>query len=484
MLLTLYAIIPITTHMNHKEIWKKLLSSNRVKDLKKGEQTKEEIKTDIRNPFERDADRIIYSYPFRRLQDKTQVIPLPIIDFVHTRLTHTLEVATVGRSLGKLIAEFLLSKNYIDESQINHIPTIIYSACLAHDIGNPPFGHSGEDSISDYFIANKGSEYIVTYFNEEPLKLAKIKDLQNFEGNALGFHLLNNYEEIGLNLTCATLATFTKYPRLSYIEGDDEVDKSIRWNNDRTSQKKYGFFVKDLDIFKLVAEETGLNVLIDGKSWTRHPLAFILEAADDICYRIIDLEDGFRIGKIPFSECEVILKKIAIKDHNWREEKYNTTINTEKRKFSYLRALVINTLIYNAVEVFKSNYDNIITGEFDKELLKEISDNEIVESIDNIKKLVKKYIYKSQEVLTLEATGYEVLGGLTSEFIEASNICVDCRTPYLSKKPEKYYDLLPDEFKSDSSDYYERYLKICNYVAGMSDSYALNLYQKLKGIKI
>ncbi|HCR75005.1 MAG TPA: dGTPase [Chryseobacterium sp.] len=468
--------------MKEKEIWKKLLSSNRINDIKKKKESSEQFQMDIRNPFERDADRIIYSYPFRRLQDKTQVIPLPIIDFVHTRLTHTLEVATVGRSLGKIVEEFLLQKGHIEESQLNHIPTIIYSACLAHDIGNPPFGHSGEDSISDYFIANKGKNYIDDYFNSE-LKLAKTKDLQNYEGNALGFHLLNNYEEIGLNLTCATLATFTKYPRISYIDGDSQTNKSERWNNDKISQKKYGFFIHDLETFKLVAGETGMIPLKDGISWCRHPLSFLLEAADDICYRIIDLEDGFRVGKIPFIECEEILKKIAVNDHNWKENKYNTVINTDKRKFSYLRSLVINSLINEVIEVFKNNYDEILSGNFDKELLKMVDNNIIIDAINNIKDLVKKYVYKSADVLTLEATGYEVLGGLISEFIEASNNH-DSNGLNLSKKHSKYFDLLPNEYKSSDKDYYIRYLKICNYVAGMSDSYALNLYQKLKGIKI
>lgn len=468
--------------MNEKEIWKKLLSCNRINDLKKNKKTSEQFQMDIRNPFERDADRIIYSYPFRRLQDKTQVIPLPIIDFVHTRLTHTLEVATVGRSLGKLVEEFLLQKKHIEEFQLNHIPTIIYSACLAHDIGNPPFGHSGEDSISDYFIAGKGDNYIKSYFDSE-LKLAKTKDLQNYEGNALGFHLLNNYEEIGLNLTCATLATFTKYPRISYIDGDSQTNKSDRWNNEKISQKKYGFFILDLENFKIVAEETGMISLKEGISWCRHPLSFLLEAADDICYRIIDLEDGFRVGKIPFTECEKILKKIAINDHNWKPTKYDTVINTDKRKFSYLRSLVINTLINEVIEVFKNKYDEILRGQFDQELLKMINNDTIIEAIESIKSLVKKYVYKSSDVLTLEATGYEVLGGLVSEFIEASNYH-DSAEVGLSRKHTKYFDLLPDEYKSSDKDYYIRYLRICNYVAGMSDSYALNLYQKLKGIKI
>ncbi|OOV18172.1 dGTP triphosphohydrolase [Flavobacterium sp. LM4] len=471
--------------MNNSETWKKLLSPNRIKDAKKNKQTAEGGSHDMRNPFERDSDRIIYSYPFRRLQDKTQVIPLPIIDFVHTRLTHSLEVATVGRSLGRIVETFLLKEKDITSDQIGHIPSIIHAACLAHDIGNPPFGHSGEDSISDYFRNDKGFDYIEEYFHkDDEFYNSKINDLQCYEGNALGFNLLTKYEDVGLNLTCATLATFTKYPRLSYINGDSNKDN--RWNNDRVSQKKYGFFVTELEEFKIVAEETGMIPLKLGNgdfSWCRHPLSFLLEAADDICYRIIDLEDGFRIKKIPFVECEKDLMPIAELDNNFKLDKYNL-LTTENRKFSYLRALTINVLINKCSDVFQDKYPEILSGDFDKDLIKCIDNVAIQASISGIKNTVKKYIYISSDVLTLEAAGYDVLGGLLSEFIEASNFCLSCSEPYLSKKASKYYDLLPDEYKSKNDDYYIRYQKIANYVAGMTDSYALNLFQKVKGIKL
>lgn len=442
-----------------KEQWEKLLSSERLRE--------EDATEDIRSAFERDASRIIHSYPFRRMQDKTQVIPLPMTDFVHTRLTHSLEVASVGRSLGTLVEGFLLEKEDIGQDQKGHIPTIVYAACLAHDIGNPPFGHSGEDSISDYFVSGKGKEYI----DENKLTNSQKKDLQSFEGNALGFHLLNNYEDNGLNLTCATLATFTKYPRPSYIKGEEN---GKRWN-EGISQKKYGFFQQDLEIFRKVAKKTGMKKFKYKNAWHRHPLAFLMEAADDICYRIIDLEDGFRIGKIPFSACENALKGIAEKDEEyWNEEKYNSK-DSDKKKFSYLRSRVINKLIYDVVEVFKINYNGIMDGKFDKELLSGVN-SDICAEIEKIKDLVKENVYKSHDVLTLEATGYEVLGGLLHEFIQASK--------FDSKRNEKYYNLIPNEYRKEDGSYYQRYLSICNYVAGMSDSYAVNLYQRVKGIKL
>ena len=465
----------------NQQIWKKLLSANRLKDAIKGKTTNED-NLDIRNSFERDCDRITYSYPFRRLQDKTQVIPLPIIDFVHTRLTHTLEVATVGRSLGKIVENFLIKQNDILENQRGQIPTIIYAACLAHDIGNPPFGHSGEDSISDYFRGKQGLKSIKENFQDTEMKNVKICDLQNFEGNAMGFRLLTKYEDVGMNLTCAVLATFTKYPRQSFITGESE---DTRWNDQRTSQKKYGFFYTELEEFKVVANETGMIQLKNGPedfTWCRHPLSFLLEAADDICYRIIDLEDGFRIGKIPFIEAENHLLPIAKLDDNFKEEKYSKLSN-ENRKFSYLRALSINVLIISCAKVFEQKYPEILSGEFDDDLLKNVDNEKILKGIKGIKDTVKKYIYKSTDVLTLEAAGYEVLGGLISDYIEASNICSDCNV-VSNKKAKKFFDLIPEEYQHlENEEHYSRYLKIACYVAGMTDSYALNLFQKLRGIK-
>ena len=269
------------------------------------------------------------------------------------------------------------------------------------------------------------------------MKNVKICDLQNFEGNAMGFRLLTKYEDVGMNLTCAVLATFTKYPRQSFITGESE---DTRWNDQRTSQKKYGFFYTELEEFKVVANETGMIQLKNGPedfTWCRHPLSFLLEAADDICYRIIDLEDGFRIGKIPFIEAENHLLPIAKLDDNFKEEKYSKLSN-ENRKFSYLRALSINVLIISCAKVFEQKYPEILSGEFDDDLLKNVDNEKILKGIKGIKDTVKKYIYKSTDVLTLEAAGYEVLGGLISDYIEASNICSDCNV-VSNKKAKKFF---------------------------------------------
>lgn len=478
--------------------WDKLLSCKRLNDVKDKKEINE-CSDDPRNPFQRDCDRITYSYPFRRLQDKTQVIPLPVIDFVHTRLTHTLEVATVGRSLGKLLENYLVKKKVLVIDKCGNIPAIVAAACLSHDIGNPPFGHSGEDSISEYFVNGNGFSYLFepyggsynedtgAYTPKDILSECKKRDLQLFEGNAMGFRLLTKYDDTGLNLTVATLATFTKYPRQSFIAGEEFP--GVRWNQDRVSQKKYGFFQSELEEFKIVAQETGLPALLDPSTgnyaWARHPLAFLMEAADDICYRIIDLEDGFRIGKIPFAEAEKPLLVIALKDDRFDYEYYKKMPESrEKQKFSYLRAIAINLLIQKTFEAFISNYDDIINYKFDGDLIKTINDKDVTDSLAEIKEIVKKRIYKWHDVLTVEAAGFEILGGLLSEYIEASNICLSCPPETRSKRASKIFDLLAEEYRhEDHEELYERYLKIACYVSGMTDSFAYNLFQRIKGIK-
>jgi len=484
------------TNTDEIKLWDKLLSCKRLNDIKDGRADKE-CSDDPRNPFQRDCDRITYSYPFRRLQDKTQVIPLPVIDFVHTRLTHSLEVATVGRSLGKLLENDLVKQKILPQTNYGNIPAIVAAACLAHDIGNPPFGHSGEDSISEYFLRGAGNyalndEYrnwtskprlhyaVISTENE-----CKIKDLQSFEGNAMGFRLLTKYDDYGLNLTVATLATFTKYPRQSFIKGEDDF---TRWSS-RVSQKKYGFFQTEIEDFKLVANAVGLKELKDSKTgdyaWARHPLAFLMEAADDICYRIIDLEDGFRIGRIPFVEAEKHLLVIAKKDTRFDLEFYNTiSENKSKQKFSYLRAIVINQLIQMTYDAFQENYRGIMTFEFDVDLIKSIKDKDVADSLDSIKGIVKKYIYNWNDVLAVEAAGFEVLGGLLKEYVEASSICLSCLPESRSKKASKIFDLLAEEYRPlDDEETYQKHLKIACYISGMTDSFALNLFQRIKGIK-
>jgi dGTPase len=396
-----------------------------------------------------------------------------------------------------MVEDFLLGRGIIDVEDKGNIPSIVTAACLAHDIGNPPFGHAGENSISEYFHMREGSRVLAfnyqkaaiegydSYFEIKDVpEECKVRDLKCFEGNAMGFRLLTKSNERSLNLTCATLATFTKYPRQSYIDG--ELLMEARWSP-RISQKKYGFFQTELSEFEAVANEVGLKRLRSdngNNAWARHPLSFLMEAADDICYRIIDLEDGYRIQRVPFEEAAESLFAIARLDKNFNEGTYNG-IKGNNEKFSYLRSKSINYLVFEVYSAFINNYESIITFEFDSELLKTASGNNLQDKINNMKKIVETRIYKWQDVLGLEASGFEILGGLIEKYIQASDICLGCPPSTRSKHASKIFDLLPEEYQhSDKEEPYTRYLKIASYVSGMTDTYAVNLFQKIKGIKI
>ncbi|MCF6361093.1 MAG: deoxyguanosinetriphosphate triphosphohydrolase [Cyclobacteriaceae bacterium] len=439
--------------------WNQLLSSTRLGSNPAGN-TKVSFRKDSekeRSNFEADYDRIIFSYPFRRLQDKTQVFPLPEQDFVHNRLTHSLEVSSVGRTLGKRAGEKLIDRHNLTKITASDFGTIVSAAALAHDVGNPPFGHSGEESISSYFQRmEEGAWLKVNCSNEE------WADLENFEGNAQGFRLINQKEQ-GLTLTYATLGAFTKYPKRSSnpkVEG-------------RVSQKKFGFYQTEQVVFEIVAEELGLHKFGDA-SYARHPLAFLVEAADDICYNIIDLEDGCTLGLISLDETIELLKPIV-------GERFDADKLAEKKflheKLGTLRALAINELIAQSVDVFLINEEAMLTGEFDTSLTDLIP---AAEALAKIKDISIQKIYRAQIVVEKEVAGYEVLNGLL-EILMGSLI------GHLQEKPTKYHKMirrtLPD-FIQEASDRppYEATRIMLDYISGMTDKHALTSYRKLKGM--
>lgn len=490
--------------------WRKLLSTERISELgdcKKNEFPKSQFE-DPRSPFERDFDQIIFSYPFRRLQDKTQVIPFPEFDFVHTRLTHSLEVASVGRSFGKLVTDLIEKeegKEVLGKNTSSDIGALIAAACLAHDIGNPPFGHSGEDSISNYFRENEGKEKILQQLSEK-----QKMDICNFEGNANGFRIIANNYVRGINPTCALLGTFTKYPRESYLEKKPSNIEELK------SQAKYGFFQSEKDIFKNIAKELELIPIEDiGEediAYHRHPLAFLMEASDDIAYGMIDFEDGCRLGLIDFEkkyetiklrnkenklkEKEInkspkqILGEIAKLDDSFCEDKLKE-FDDYKQQLSYLRSKVINILIHQCFEVFKKNHEDIMKGKFDKDLISCI-DQGVIENLEYIKILVRKYVYQHPPVLQSEASGFEVIEFLINSFITTSYICFTCGEEETAKQ-KKMRSLLPEEFQPENEiqvenlavgEVYKQVLRILDYISGMTDKYAVHLYRRIKGIEI
>jgi dGTPase len=399
-------------------------------------------------------------------------MPMPESDFVHTRLTHSLEASCVGRSLGRIVGKSIVEK-YPELSGSKKIldsdfGDAVAAACLAHDIGNPPFGHSGEDAISAYFQSSESAPFM------RSLSEGQKADLQRFEGNAAGFRILTHTYPAqcdmagGLRLTYTTLATFTKYPKESvpHFPGSRFC-----------SEKKYGFFQSEKERFNNIAEELGLlrKSSESGVFFHRHPLAFLVEAADDICYRIVDFEDGCKLGLIPATEGKALLKELLeeppgkvsrIHFSDWREE------------IGFLRARIIGKLIAEAAEVFLLEEEAILGGRFDKALIGELS---CKPALDEIKKLSIQKIYKNRTVLEIEAAGFEVLGGLLDAFLKAVFYPQE-------KRHQKLLDLIPDQFlglnRELSSSDYEKILNITDFISGLTDQAAITLYRKIKGISL
>lgn len=441
--------------------WEQLLSLKRYGDTNK-RLRKEQDET--RLGFEVDYDRIIFSSEFRSLQDKTQVIPLSKTDFVHTRLTHSLEVSVVGRSLGRRVGQKLLEKHPHLQSthgyQAHDFGAIVAAAALAHDIGNPPFGHSGEKAIGEFFKSGKGKEY--------KLKLEKkeFQDLCDFEGNANGFKIVTESRdgrEGGLRLSYATLGAFTKYPKESLPKNPTK----------HIADKKYGFFQSEKDAFIDVAQELGLEKRSE-KDFTygRHPLAFLVEAADDICYTIIDFEDGINLGLIP--EAFALEYLINLVRDKIKTEKYHALSNKEDR-VSYLRALAIGALIDEAIEMFMKNEEAILAGTYSEALLDKCK---YEAQINDIIKLSIEKVYQSEEVLDKEIAGYGVLNTLLETYTNAVNNCYD--------NTASNYDMLilkglPETIKTNQESLYKRLLSVCHYISLLSDSQAIIQYKKIKG---
>lgn len=452
--------------------WKTLFSQKRLGD--KGRASADNTE---RSNFEKDYDRVVFSSAFRRLQDKTQVIPLPESDFVHTRLTHSLEVSCVGRSLGKKAGEIIIKRNNLKPITVSDFGSIVATACLSHDIGNPPFGHSGESAISNYFRNGEGRKYEKLINNKD-----KWSDLINFEGNANGFKLLTSSRKSvggGIKLTYATLASFVKYPTKSY-----KKENEIKKLKDKISFHKYGYFQSDKDIFKDIFSELEIN-RINEYYYSRHPVAFLVEASDDICYRIMDFEDGIRIGLIPFSTGEELLKGIV--KESFDPAKYEK-IKDKREKIGYLRAKTINKLIDECSEIFIDYEKDILSGKFDTALIDKIDSYAILKEIKNIS---FKEVYKSRNVVQIETAGFRVVGGLLDMFIEAVNDLHKYgeRKKLVKEKPlsGNLIDLLPEQYLKEGrpdKNLYERILQICEFVAGMTDSYAVMLYKRLQGIEL
>lgn len=433
-----------------------------------------------RSGFQRDFDRLIFSSPFRRLQNKTQVFPLPGIAFVHNRLTHSLEVASVGRSLGQMtgqeIAHQFRNNEEVYEFYKYELSNVIGAACIAHDVGNPAFGHSGEKAIAAYFVENAeetiDGQKLSSYFNER-----EWKDITNFEGNANALRILTHSFKGrfkgGLGLTYTTIAAMLKYPCESIA-----VDKSYK------HRSKYGFFQTEKEIVKTIAEELQL-VMEKGYPliYKRHPFVYLVEAADDICYSIIDMEDAQRLKIISTERVRDAFFDV-LRSINRKEEKLDRINSNYKaiedinEGIAYLRAKAINALTLQSAEVFLDNREKILSGDFNNALIDQIEED--CQALQEVKAISKNEIYNHPIVMQIEIAGYNVMSDLLHLFIPA---LVRSKPTH---KDQKILNLFPDQFTEfkETESRYLRVMSALDFLSGMTDVFATEMYRRLKGIVI
>lgn len=435
--------------------WENLLSTTRF-----GLESFERKNKENRSEFQRDYDRLIFSAPFRRLQNKTQVFPLPGSVFVHNRLTHSLEVSCVGRSLGNDVAKQLIEKSpSLEQTLLPEIGSIVSAACLAHDLGNPPFGHSGEKAIATYFSEGEGLKIQNLVSNEE------WQDLTHFEGNANAFRLLthqfNGRRKGGFVMTYSTLASIVKYPYTSLS----------------TNKQKFGFFNTEIESFKRIADKLKIKSLNSNPiQYARYPLVYLVEAADDICYQIMDIEDAFKLKILSVNETQQLLLNFFPVSRQKEMKSHFKFITDTNEQIAYLRSSVIGLLIRECIKVFVNNETEILQGSFNSTLIKSISEKPLI-AYKQCSKMAQERIYNSQDVVDVEIAGYKIITNLLDLMIHA---VLNPHKAYskllINRASEQYNMYAPTPF--------ERIQSVLDYISGMTDVFALDLYQKINGTSL
>lgn len=454
--------------------WKFLLNPVRFKNS-----SNEPMENDMRNEFENDLSRIIFSSPFRRLQDKAQVFPLEKSDFVRTRLTHSIEVSTLARRIGMGVENELISTGKIKENFRGRISSILATSGLVHDLGNPPFGHYGEKVIQDFFKQFIQENNKLCDFSEEE-KLDFIK----FDGNAHSFRILKKLDylsdEHSYNLTYPTLATIIKYPRDS-----KEGNKKIK---EKSSYKKFGYFQSEKGSYKQIVKELKMEVEEEEK---RHPLVFLLEAADDIAYLVGDIEHGCKKGILSKEQILKIFQQ-KLGEYNLEDKKLLNELQTIKVEENYtdeleifirvLRIKLQAKMVHAIIETFIEKHDEILEGKFDSDLL----DHSKARNIKKACKELSSKIFENKEILKTEISGGIVISFLLKEFTRAVT-SKDREDP--QTKDGKLYNLISNNYRFLSNRYpyenkiYNDLQLVTDYICGMTDTYAIDLYKRLKGIE-
>lgn len=441
--------------------WKQLISNKRL-----GQESHHAIRHDDRSEFKRDYDRLIFSAPFRRMQNKTQVFPLPGSIFVHNRLTHSLEVASVGMSLGNDVAHCVMkTRPELADTLFTQIGTIVSTACLAHDMGNPPFGHSGEKAIQTFFTEGKGA------YLKDRLSPELWNDITHFEGNANAFRLLahrfKGRRDGGFVMTYTTLASIVKYPFASALA--------------EKGHGKFGFFSTEADIFCRIADDLGIiRKSADGcpAEYARHPLVYLVEAADDICYEIMDIEDAHKLKIVTYEETKRLFLDFfdEMGQNHIMQRIHDEEITDDNEKVIYMRACVINALERACVDAFMRHEDEIMRGEFSGSLIDNIDDR-LVKAYRNCTELSKKRIYKSKPVLDVELSGFKIMDSLMEVMTEAAVNPQRFYSRQLISRVSSQYDISAPDLET-------RIMAVIDYISGMTDVYALDIYQKINGISL
>ncbi len=440
--------------------WQQLITNRRF-----GQEDKHYARFDDRSEFKRDYDRLIFSAPFRRLQNKTQVFPLPGSIFVHNRLTHSLEVASVGMSLGNDVAALLVEKHpHLRGTLFEEIGTIVSAACLAHDMGNPPFGHSGEKAIQAFFAEGKGS------FLRGELSEQLWNDVTHFEGNANAFRLLTHRfhgRRIGgYVMTYSTLASIVKYPFESSLAG---------------SHGKFGFFSTEKDTYKKIADEMGIickSMPGEPLVYARHPLVYLVEAADDICYEIMDIEDAHKLKLLSFEETEALLLGFFNDEQqaHIRRRIVEEGVEDNNEKIVYMRARVIGLLENECVRTFVEHEEDILAGTFKGSLIKQMQPN-VYAAYKKCTEISMERIYQSKPVLDIELSGYRIMETLMEDLVDAAVNPFKYHSQQLIRRFSSQYDINSDQLET-------RIMAVLDYISGMTDIYALDIYQKINGISL
>lgn len=440
--------------------WKQLISNKRF-----GQEHKHAERHDDRSEFKRDYDRLIFSSAFRRLQNKTQVFPLPGSIFVHNRLTHSLEVASVGMSIGNDISRRVIQKRpELKDTLVEEIGTIVSAACLAHDLGNPPFGHSGEKAIQTFFSEGLGQK-IKSMVSSEFWD-----DITHFEGNANAFRILTHRfkgrRQGGFVMTYSMLASIVKYPFASSLA---------------SNHGKFGFFASEAESYRKIADELGIfckSAPGEPLKYARHPLVYMVEAADDICYEIMDIEDSHKLKILSFAETEHLLLSFFDEDiqQKIRQRIIDEEMTDENEKVVYMRASVIGKLENECVAAFLAHEEEILAGTFEGSLIDHISERQ-KKAYKECEKISYSKIYQSKPVLDIELSGYKIMATLMEVFIEAAVNPSCFYSKQLLRRVSSQYDIENENLE-------ERIMSVIDYISGMTDIYALDIYQKINGISL